>query len=323
LPTTTPNKIPGTDGRGVLGDAWFLSLEDLGADPGVLPGSPLAGLSDLERRLAAPAAAAAAAAASPEAGGTLAPAESWQYWPSQLQSSASAAAAAVPAGLANALNALPLPAGLRDRLTTPPPEAAPHAGAAGAAAAAAAPSLLALLAADRGAGARGGAAAAEREARGDAALIALGRAALGGGATEPDADAAVLVTAARARLAATHEAELRLGDVPLLLADYRRLARLGWAAALAGAGGADGGGALSVAAVPGRFFHFTADEVRLREVAPLLEDYRTLLALAAGAEAAAEPAGAEAAPAAAEVAALEAAAQAPAPAAPPPSLLDA
>ncbi len=92
--------------------------------------------------------------------------------------------------------------------------------------------------------------------------------------------------------------ELRLGDLPILMADYRRLARVGWALAVQqqggldallqggveSAGGNDGafgaaGGAGDPLLMPGRFLHLSAEELRMREVPEILTDYQLLLLL--------------------------------------------
>ena len=110
---------------------------------------------------------------------------------------------------------------------------------------------------------------------------------------------------------------MRIGDVAVLLRDYRRLARVGWAAALAA------GGAAVLAddvALPGRFMHFEWAEVRMREVAALLQDYRELLEMAeAPPPVAARPTAAPAAAAAAAAAAAPAVPEPPAEPAPAPS----
>lgn len=82
--------------------------------------------------------------------------------------------------------------------------------------------------------------------------------------------------------------ELRLGELPVLMADYRRLARVGWAHAVQQAGGLEallagepaagegsggGGGGSSgwdLLQMPGRFLHLRADELRMREVGALV-----------------------------------------------------
>lgn len=68
--------------------------------------------------------------------------------------------------------------------------------------------------------------------------------------------------------------ELRLGDVGALVADYRRLARAGFAAALR----ERPGDAADLSRMPGRFMHLRAEDLRMHEVATLLEEYRALLA---------------------------------------------
>jgi hypothetical protein len=138
-------------------------------------------------------------------------------------------------------------------------------------------------------------AAAPASALRDESLLRLGRLALGAARGSPEEPSGTeLVRGARRRLAATSAEDLRLGDVPVLLADYRRLARMGWAAAMAAGGAQALGPEAEDVLFPGRFYHFAAPEVRLKEVAAVLEDYRLLLAAQAAAEAEAA-AGAEAA----------------------------
>ncbi len=54
----------------------------------------------------------------------------------------------------------------------------------------------------------------------------------GGGSAAAPPDARQLVAAARLFFATCSAEQLRLGDLPVLMADYRRLARLGWAEVL-------------------------------------------------------------------------------------------
>lgn len=116
----------------------------------------------------------------------------------------------------------------------------------------------------------------------DESLLSIGRTALHrneqGGSGSGSGGPAELVAAAREYFATVAPEELKLGAIPALLADYRRLARVGWVQALSDLGpealcSTDLG-------LPGRFLHFTANDVRLRDVADVLEDYRVLLAAA-------------------------------------------
>lgn len=69
----------------------------------------------------------------------------------------------------------------------------------------------------------------------DEGLLQLGErvlAASGDAAAPPLPDTRQLVAAARQYLATCSAEQLRLGDLPVLMADYRRLARLGWAVVL-------------------------------------------------------------------------------------------
>lgn len=119
----------------------------------------------------------------------------------------------------------------------------------------------------------------------DIDLIAQGRAALGVDTTSDN-----LVRAARDYFSVVDPSELKLGALPALMRDYRRLARAGWAAALSTLGPE----ALMQDDVLmlGRYMHWSADDVRMRDVGPILEDYKGLLAAAAEREAATEPASA-------------------------------
>ncbi|KAL6782761.1 hypothetical protein ACKKBG_A08020 [Auxenochlorella protothecoides x Auxenochlorella symbiontica] len=107
----------------------------------------------------------------------------------------------------------------------------------------------------------------------DPALLALGQRVLdlpsGTGG-----DRGRAVQAARSFLASCSHEELRLGDVGALVADYRRLARAGFAAALR----ERPGDAADLSRMPGRFMHLRAEDLRMHEVATLLEEYRALLA---------------------------------------------
>lgn len=64
----------------------------------------------------------------------------------------------------------------------------------------------------------------------------------------------------------------------MLLTDYRRLARAGFAAALK----ADGG---PPETLPGRFMHLRAGDLRMQDVPLMLDEYRVLLTQQFGAEA--------------------------------------
>ena len=75
-------------------------------------------------------------------------------------------------------------------------------------------------------------AAADAGGEQDEALLHLGERALAAAGSAAAPDARQLVAAARGFLATCSAEELRLGDLPALMADYRRLARLGWAVVL-------------------------------------------------------------------------------------------
>lgn len=74
--------------------------------------------------------------------------------------------------------------------------------------------------------------------------------------------------------------DLRIGELPVLMADYRRLARVGWAMALRerGVEALLAQQQQAPAAMPGRFLHLAAEDLRMREVPDVLADYQLLLA---------------------------------------------
>jgi hypothetical protein len=84
-----------------------------------------------------------------------------------------------------------------------------------------------------------------------------------------------LIRVAREYLACISPQQLSLGNIPVLLADYRRLARCGWALALA----SQGSEALGRDKLPllGRFMHFKADDLRMGDIGPLLTEYAALV----------------------------------------------
>lgn len=107
----------------------------------------------------------------------------------------------------------------------------------------------------------------------DPALCQIGMDVLGpDGTSSTEGDK---VRAARKFFSSCNPDELRIGHIPVLMADYRRLARGGWAVALAN----DGPEALTQPdfAFPGRFMHFTAQDVRLKDIGPILTDYKSLV----------------------------------------------
>jgi hypothetical protein len=106
----------------------------------------------------------------------------------------------------------------------------------------------------------------------DEALISLGRSYLGVDTTSEE-----LVVAAREYLSSVLPSELKLGSVSILMTDYRRIARSGWAAAVAALGPE---ALLHTDTMIGRYMHWTAEDIRMKDVALILEDYRGLLAAA-------------------------------------------
>ncbi|KAI3436230.1 hypothetical protein D9Q98_002284 [Chlorella vulgaris] len=107
---------------------------------------------------------------------------------------------------------------------------------------------------------------------GERALTAGGGGGNGGRGGAPDTRQ--LIAAARQLLATCHADQLRLGDLPVLMADYRRLARLGWGMLLRERGVealAEPGLQL-----PGRYMHLSAEDLRMREVPQVLADYQLL-----------------------------------------------
>jgi hypothetical protein len=111
------------------------------------------------------------------------------------------------------------------------------------------------------------------DAERDSALCQVGMEVLG--SKDSSTTEADLVRAARQYFASCNPNELRIGHIPVLMADYRRLARMGWAVVLSNSGPE----ALSQPdlALPGRFMHFAAQEVRLKDIGPILMDYKDLL----------------------------------------------
>ena len=85
--------------------------------------------------------------------------------------------------------------------------------------------------------------------------------------------------------------ELQIGSLYVLMDDYRRLARVGWAVALQ----AHGPEALMDPGLrlPGRFMHLSAGELRVKDVGEVLQDYRALCSLHREAEAARQQGGAQ------------------------------
>ncbi|KAL4431596.1 hypothetical protein ABPG77_001438 [Micractinium sp. CCAP 211/92] len=280
----------GTDGQTTLGDSWWLDLEDIAA-----PQPDLISLADLADASTQPPPDVVAAPALPLPSGKQPPSPmaavdgggaplqgsphlpqnqgqlAWQQQQQQQaehrhaqQPGGSASSSALTGGLAYLQQSLPVLANvgstalssLRGRLGLP-----------------ANPSSSALAAT---AAAQQQAASIAEEA--DEGLLALGQRALAaaGGADGGQADARQVVAAARQWLATCSPQQLRLGDLPVLMADYRRLARLGWGMLLR----ERGPDALSDPGLqmPGRFMHLPAEELRMREVPEVLADYQFLYA---------------------------------------------
>ena len=238
----------GTDGSTTLGDAWWLTLEDIAPSPSPPPArppsSPLSFSEQQKQKSMSPQPSLLDHAPGIEGDATITtatppPPPSSSYWaalPSSLQS-------VVPQLATSALTSL------RGRLGYP----STPAGDAAAAAAAGAPAVV--------------------DALQDQELIALGRTALGVDST-PDE----LVRAARDYFSQTHPHELKLGVLPVVMRDYKRLARAGWAAAIAEYGPE----ALvrDDVVLMGRYLTWNVDDVRLRDVGDILEEYRRLVAMA-------------------------------------------
>ncbi len=242
----------GTDGTTTLGDAWWLSLEDIS-----LPEtSDLVTLSDLEKQLAVqqqPAAPQQAPAA-PRLGngvpvGPLAGVNGsyWAALPTQLQT-------VVPQLANTAITTL------KGRLGYP--------------AAGDGSDLTATATATPGLPGGGGFILPTSDAIDDDALLALGRSFLGVDTTREE-----LVFAAREYFSTVAPSELKLGSVATLMTDYRRVSRAGWAAAVATLGPE----ALlhTDTLMIGRYMHWAAEDVRMKDVGLILEDYKGLLSAAA------------------------------------------
>lgn len=234
----------GTDGQTTLGDSWWLDLEDIAP-----PQPDLISLADLADASSQPLPDVVAAPALPLPSGKQPPspiaagggggAQQAPAFPAQhaqpagqqqqqqqqqaqqqqqQQAGSSASGSTLTGGLAYLQQSLPALASvgttalssLRGRLGLP-----------------ANPSASALAAT---AAAQQQAASIAEEA--DEGLLELGRRALAaanGGGAAGQADTRQAVAAARQWLATCGPSHLRLGDLPVLMADYRRLARLGWA----------------------------------------------------------------------------------------------
>jgi hypothetical protein len=206
----------GTDGAATLGDAWWLDLEDfMPPQPEVLTHADVAhGASQPPPELTAapllppkpppesPVAAAPSPASAEQQAGVQAPGQAAAV--GQAGAGGGAGAGALTGGLAYLQQSIPTlsaaVSSLRGRLGLP-----------------ASASGTQLAAAQQAA------AIAEEH---DEGLLRLGERALGasgGGATRSQ------LTAAGRRFLATADAQqLLLGDLPVLMADYRRLAKLGW-----------------------------------------------------------------------------------------------
>lgn len=223
----------GTDGQTTLGDSWWLDLEHITQQQ-----PDLISLADLADSSSQPLANATTAPPLPLPAGKQAPAgeggsvgvameavaggsgSGQQPSPAQLQQAA-AAGSALTGGLAYLQQNLPTISSsmtsalssLRGRLGMP------------------ATASAAALAAQQ--------AAASIAEEHDEALLQLGERLLAAGSANGSAgsaglplDARQLVAAARQFFATCSAEQLRLGDLPVLMADYRRLARLGWAEVL-------------------------------------------------------------------------------------------
>ncbi|KAL4458993.1 hypothetical protein ABPG75_013858 [Micractinium tetrahymenae] len=282
----------GTDGQTTLGDSWWLDLEDI-----VPPQPDLISLADLAEASSQPLPDQVAAPTLPLPSGKQPPSpiavgggggvQLQQAQQQQAQQQASASASALTGGLAYLQQSLPALANagstalssLRGRLGLP---ANPSASALGATAAA-----------------QQQAASISEEA--DEGLLELGQRALAaaGSTASGQADTRRVVAAARQWLATCSPSQLRLADLPVLMADYCRLARLGWSMLLR----ERGPDALAEPGLqmPGRFMHLPAEELRMREVPEVLADYQFLYASHASlAGAAAGPAATAGAAAAAQ-----------------------
>ena len=295
----------GTDGQTTLGDAWWLDLEDdITSPPHVVAYSDLPpSAASRDQRAAAAAAAAQAPAGSAQGGGPAAgpgagaglaapprPAAAAAWGGSGAADAGGSSSSTLTGSLAylsTALPAVPLPAGLssafmslRGRLGLPTTASASALAAAQQAASVAASeqhdeALLHLgervLAAES---------SSSRSSSGGASVVA-------GGGSAGSPDAAALVRAARHYLACSRPEDLRVGELPMLMSDYRRLARVGWSMVIRERG-LDG--VLDPATqMPGRFLHVPPGELRVKEVAEVLADYQLLLAAAAGPASAALP----------------------------------
>eukprot|EP00887_Chlorella_sp_A99_P006672 scaffold3.g6672.t1 len=256
----------GTDGQTTLGDAWWLDLEDVAVSPRLISREELPPSSGSRNQAPAATAATGAYGGAPAARGGAPPGPAAGGGGPAAAAAADAGGGALGGSLAYLSTALPaMPSGLtsalsslRDRLGLPPSASAG-----------------ALAAAQQAA-----AAGADVEAH-DQALLHLGERVLaadssggGGGGGAAPAPAA-LAAAARAYLAGCRAEDLRLGEVHALMEDYRRLARVGWALVLQERGAA---ALLDPAThVPGRFMHLQAGDLRVRECAAVLDDYRQLV----------------------------------------------
>ncbi|PRW60075.1 rab9 effector with kelch motifs [Chlorella sorokiniana] len=275
----------GTDGQTTLGDSWWLDLEHITQQQ-----PDLISLADLADSLSQPLPDTTAApplplpaskqAAAGEGGGVavevaaggsgggaqqqLAAAGAGGLSPAQLQQAAGAGSA-LTGGLAYLQQNLPTISSsmtsaltsLRGRLGIPATASAAALAAQQAAASIAEEHDEALL------------------QLGERLLAAAGASGASGSAGLP-LDARQLVATARLFFATCSAEQLRLGELPVLMADYRRLARLGWAEVLR----VRGPDALADPSLqmPGRYMHLSAEDLRLREVPDVLADYQMLYA---------------------------------------------
>lgn len=225
----------GTDGQATLGDAWWLDLEPLHqAQPDLISMGDLADSASqpLPELTAAPP---LPLPAGKQAGGSsgaqpgqgppsiqVAAAAGAQPAGVQLQTGAAGAGAAAAGALTGSL------AYLQQRAV----ESLPTLGTSVGSALSSLRGRLGLPANPSGAGLAAQQAAADAGGEGDEALLQLGERALSAAGSAAAPDARQLVAAARGFLATCSAEDIRLGDLPALMADYRRLARLGWAVVL-------------------------------------------------------------------------------------------
>lgn len=201
--------------------------------------------------------------------GSSTPSSYWATIPALAQQGMPALATAMPAGLTSAISSL------RDRFAV---------GATSlyngniTAALPAANKKNSMLEADA---ARAAALLAPGKANEDEQLLNIGRLVMSDNNTMEDVlSPDTLVSTARAYFSTCQPNELKIGHVSCLLRDYRRLSRLGWSTMIAQYG-PDTLLEKDDIEFPGKFYHFMAEEVRMKDVGEILADYRFLLAQAA------------------------------------------